>query len=81
MNPAQAVYELASKYGYKAKVQESKKEKENLKTIAEGQEASKSLASGKGDATLSLETMAQWSEDQFDEFVNDPKKWRSLSRH
>lgn len=83
-NPAEAVYKLALRYGYKkAEQKEEKKEsadKDKLKTIAQGQEAEKSLASGKGGAEFSLEAIASMSDEDMEAFVSDPKNWKKLSR-
>lgn len=79
-NPAEAVYKLAHRYGYKPAADESQKDKDKLKTIAKGQEAEKSLSSGKGAGDMSLEALATMSDEEMDEFVKDPKSWKKLSK-
>ena len=81
-NPAEAVYKLAQRYGYKkAEVkQEANKDKDKLKQIAEGQKAEKSLAGGKGSVDFSLDAVASMSDEEIDEFVKDPKNWKKLSK-
>lgn len=81
-NPAEAVYKLAQKLGYKKAEKEKggEQQKETLKTIAKGQEAEKSLPSGKGSADFSLEALASMSDEDMDEFVKDPKKWARFSK-
>jgi hypothetical protein len=80
-NPAEAVYKLAQKLGHKKTEKESpSKEKETLKTIAKGQEAEKSLPSGKGSADFNLDVLASMSEDEMEDFVKDPKNWKKLQR-
>lgn len=83
-NPAEAVYKLAQRYGYKkldkSEKDEPNKDKDKLATIARGQEAEKSLASGKGNSDMSLEALATMSEEEMDAFVADPKSWKKLSK-
>jgi hypothetical protein len=76
-NSAEAVYKLAQRYGYKSAPKEENKDKDKLKTIARGQEAEKSLASGKG-SDMSLEALASMSEEELDEFVE--KGWGKLQK-
>lgn len=80
-NPAEQVYKLAQRYGYKKSEQkdEPNKDKEKLATIAKGQEAGKTLPSGKG-ADFGLEDIASMSDEEMDEFVKDPKKWNKFAR-
>lgn len=79
-NPAEAVYKLAQRYGYKPEKKEENKDRDKLKTIAKGQEAEKSLSSGKGGGEMSLEALASMSEDELDAFVADQKNWKKLSK-
>lgn len=83
-NPAEAVYKLAQRLGYKkaekSEEKEGRKEKETLKTIAKGQEAEKSLPSGKGSAEFSLDQLASMSDEDMEDFVKDPKNWKKLQR-
>jgi hypothetical protein len=83
-NPAEAVYKLAQRYGYKKaeaeKKDEPNKDKEKLATIAKGQEAEKSLGSGKANADMSLEALATMSDEEIEAFVADPKKWKQFSK-
>lgn len=78
-NPAEAVYKLAQRYGYtKAEKKEESKDKDKLKTIAKGQEAEKSLTTGKSGGDMSLEALATMSEEELDEYV--AKNWSKLSK-
>ncbi len=79
---AEAIYKLAQRYGYKAaeKPKVEQKDKDKLKQIAEGQEAAKSLTSGKGGGEFGLESLANMSEEEMDEFVKDPRKWEKFSK-
>lgn len=82
-NPAEAVYKLAQRYGYKkaeSKKDEPNKDKEKLATIAKGQEAEKSLTGGKGASEMSLEALATMSDEEMDAFVADQKNWKKLSK-
>jgi hypothetical protein len=80
-NPAEAVYKLAQRYGYKkAAPKEESKDKDKLKRIAEGQEAEKSLTSGKGPTDMSLEALKDMSDEEMESFIADPKNWKKLSR-
>jgi hypothetical protein len=81
-NPAEAVFKLAQRYGFKAEKEkdEPNKDKDKLATIAKGQEAAKSLSSGKGAGEMSLEALATMSDEEMDAFVADPKAWKKLSK-
>jgi hypothetical protein len=83
-NPAEAVYKLAQRYGYKKAQKEAPKEeskdKDKLKTIAQGQEAEKSLTSGKGPTDMSLEALKDMSDEEMESFIADPKNWKKLSK-
>lgn len=79
-NPAEAVYKLAQRYGHKKqeKQVEVNKDKDKLKTIAQGQEAEKSLTGGKGPADMSLEALKDMSDEEMESFIADPKNWKKL---
>ncbi len=79
-NPAEAVYKLAQRYGYKAAQKEENRDKDKLKTIAKGQEAEKSLATGKSGGDFGLEALSSMSDEEMDAFVADPKNWNKLSK-
>ena len=82
-NPAEAVYKLAGRYGYKkseVKKDEPNKDKDKLAQIAKGQEAAKSLSSGKGGGDMSLEALATMSDEEVESFISDPKNWKKLSK-
>lgn len=84
-NPAEAVYKLAQRYGYKKaekaeQKDESNKDKDKLAQIAKGQEAEKSLAGGKGPSDMSLEALATMSDEEMEAYVADPKNWKKLSK-
>jgi len=79
-NPGEVIYQLAQRLGYKAQGGEKKQEKslEDLKRVSEGQEASKSLSGGGGEAELSLESLAMMDEEQLTSFVT--KNWSKLAK-
>lgn len=79
-NPAEAIYKLAQRFGHKAEKKEENKDKDKLRQIAHGQEAEKSLATGKSGGEMSLEALATMSEDELDSFVADPKNWAKISK-
>lgn len=80
-NAAEAVYKLAQRYGYrKEQKDEPNKDKDKLAQIAKGQEAEKSLTSGKGPADMSLEALATMSDEEMEAFVADQKNWKKLSK-
>lgn len=85
-NPAEVMYALAGRRGYKAKAAEQKTEKQpDLQTIAKGQQAASSL-SGSGSATppdLTLESVANMSTDEFEAWMSEPKnakRWDQMKR-
>lgn len=79
-NPAEAVYELAKRAGYQRKEVEKPAAEQKIENIQKGQEASKSLGSGKADADFSLESLAAMSPEDIDRFVADPKNWKKVVR-
>lgn len=78
-NPASAVYELAKRAGYKPQEPQKPEAEKKIETLQKGQEASKSLGSGKPDADLSLEALASMSPEDIERFVRDPKAWKKLA--
>ena len=61
-SPAEVTYKLAQKYGFKG----AAKSGPSLETLAKGQEAAKTVPSGKEDLPVSLEALAQMSDEDFD---------------
>jgi len=86
-NPAEVMYALAGRRGYKAKAAEAKPDgkQPDLQTIAKGQQAASSL-SGSGSATppdLTLESVANMSTDEFEAWMSEPKnakRWDQMKR-
>lgn len=74
-SPSEALYQLATKLGYKPKGDEVK---QNLERVRRGQEAAKTLSGGGGD--ISLTALEQMSDDQIRELAKDPKKWLKLAK-
>jgi len=68
-NPAEAVYKMAQKMGYK-KVE--KKPEKNIESIKKGVEASRSLSgSGKSNVPLTAEALASMSDEEWEKFDYD----------
>lgn len=85
-NPAEVMYALAGRRGYKAAAEAKAEPKApDLATIAKGQQAAGTL-SGSGSVTppdLSLTTIAEMPIDEFEERMKEPafaKKWQQLKR-
>lgn len=84
-NPAEVMYALAARRGYKAAEAKPDAKAPDLKTIAAGQAAAGTL-SGSGSAAppdLTLESVANMSTDEFEAWIAEPKnakKWDSLKR-
>ena len=79
-NPAEAVYELARRAGYKPKEPVKPEGEQKIEAIQKGMEASKSLGSGKADANFSLDALKDMSPSEIEEFVTNPKSWAKLAR-
>lgn len=80
-NPAEVAYGIAKRYGYKKaepeKKDEPKKEIEKIETIKKGQDAAKNVPTGAGEGTdVTLEALANLSEDEIDRLVQDEKWWK-----
>jgi hypothetical protein len=73
-NPAEALYERAKRYGYKAQTPENK-----IESLVKGQQLSKTVDGGSA-AGLTLRDLAQIPEDQIDALISDEKKWNALIR-
>lgn len=70
-DPAQVIYALAKKSGFA--------KKQNIETLQKGVSASKSVPSGRTvDKSLSIESLAGMSDDDFDKIIDDPKAWKGL---
>lgn len=82
VNPAERLYKLAQKRGYKRAEPSSavNDAARALDPIAKGQKAAKSLSGGGGDAPkkTTLESLAQLDDDEFEQIAGDPKKWAKL---
>lgn len=84
-NPAEVMYALAARRGYKAAEAKPEPKAPDLATIAKGQQAAGTL-SGSGSAAppdLTLESVANMSTDEFEAWIAEPKnakKWDSLKR-
>lgn len=87
-DPAEAIWKIALRNGYKAKgADEPKKEEakasdgENkLKTIEKGLEAAKTAGGGLGPDEMTLATIAQMDDDQLDKLIKDPDWWNKNVR-
>lgn len=73
-NPAEVAYSMAKRYGYKTEASPEKQ----METMQKGEAASKSLASGKAEAPLTLEALAQLDDEQLDQLVKDDKAWKKM---
>lgn len=81
VNPAERLYKLAQKRGYKRADQSAVDDAARaLDPIAKGQKAAKSLSGGGGEAPkkTTLESLAQLDDDEFEQIAGDPKKWAKL---
>lgn len=74
-NPAEVTYELAKRSGFKAGQKQP-----DIATLAKGVEAAKTVPSGKQDMSLSLESLSNMSDEDFDRLVDDPKSWAKVGR-
>lgn len=77
-NPAEVLYGIASRYGYKpvAKPNNGVDNASKLETIQKGQDVSKSQGGGKPDSPLTLEALSKMDEDEFSKIISDDKLWR-----
>lgn len=70
-DPAQVIYSLAKKGGFS--------KKQDIGTLQKGVAASKAVPSGRSvDKSLSIESLAGMSDDEFDRIIDDPKAWKNL---
>ncbi len=80
-NPAEAIYNIAKRYGFAAKPQDEPKDKQKgdskLKSIEKGLEAAKGAGGGTGpDADdASLASLSQLTDDELDKRVADKDWW------
>lgn len=84
-NPAEVMYTLAGRRGYKAKAAEKAEKQPDLATIAAGQKMAGTL-SGSGSVTppdMSLEAVANMSTDEFEAWMSEgknAKRWEQMKR-
>jgi hypothetical protein len=80
-NPAEVLYKTAEVLGYKSVTnkQAGVSNKEHIERLATGQEAAKSLGTGKADAPLSLQKIAEMDSEDLEKFVAG-SDWGKLSR-
>lgn len=82
--PAELIYEMAKNQGFKSTgKKEAVKPSDKIKSIAEGQESSKSLGSGgrsEKTGALTLESIAKMDDDEFTALVTDDKSWKKLGQ-
>ncbi len=81
-NPAQAVYDLAKGYGYKASgTPEQVAGDKKLETIEKGQAASSSLAAGStASGEASLAQIAEMDNNEIMKILSDPNGWAKLMK-
>lgn len=84
VNPASRIYNLAKLRGYQFKQQQAQAQTQSadkkLETLEKGMQASKSLnnLSGQGEKQVTLEALAQMSNDELDEFLDNNKNWNKV---
>jgi hypothetical protein len=82
-NPAEVLYKTAEVLGYKSVTNKqasvTNNQKEHIERLAIGQEAAKSLGTGKADAPLSLQKIAEMDAEDLEKFVAG-SDWGKLAR-
>jgi hypothetical protein len=80
-NPAEILYKTAEVLGYKAVTNKPTgvSNKEHIERLSSGQEAAKSLGTGKADAPLSLQKIAEMDAEDLEKFVVSGD-WSKLAR-
>ncbi|HZM34756.1 MAG TPA: hypothetical protein VFC18_09685 [Burkholderiales bacterium] len=82
-NPAEILYRTAEALGYKGVTNKpadvTNKPQEHIERLAKGQEAAKSLGTGKADAPLSLQKIAEMDDEDLAKFVTG-NDWGKLAR-
>lgn len=77
-NPAEVAHRFAKNYGFVAKVDVEKAEKQ-IENISKGQSTASMGSGGKTNTTLSLKALEQMSDEEFDAALDD-KSWAKLMR-
>ena len=75
-DPAQMAYTFAKNYGYKMKVDETRK----VKAMADGQSSTQNMGNGKADMPFDIRSLANMDDDEFDAAIANDANWRKIIR-
>lgn len=75
-NPAQLLYNVAKRYGYKQQAASTPESK--IESIKKGQEAAKTIPSAKPSPEVSLEALKTMAEDDLDKIVTNDDLWHKV---
>lgn len=85
-DPAEAIWKIAKRNGFKEAADEPKKEEKKpdgetkLKTIEKGLEASKAAGGGAGPDDLTLSSLSQMDDEAIEKLISDPDWWNKHVR-
>ena len=75
-DPAQIAYTFAKNYGYKMKVDDTRK----VKAMADGQSSTQNMGNGKADMPFDIRNLANMDDDEFDAAIANDANWRKIIR-